>query len=135
MAPTSAFFGTTYGEAMRLLAEAHDYMAALRPEAAMVCDPATCWRLCGETIRLATRVSQIVAWLLAQRAVQAGAFLPEEPMQGQAALAELELCMEQAAEDLDGMPDCLVDLLRRSHQLYLRVARLDALARERLALA
>jgi regulator of CtrA degradation len=46
------------------------------------------------------------------------------------ALAELEVCMEQA-EALERLPPHLANLLERTHRLYIRVARLDDMVRRK----
>ena len=67
-----AFLDGTYEEALKLTREARDYLAVqesndlarLAPEARLV---ASC-----ETMRLTSRLSQVMAWLLVQKAVHAG---------------------------------------------------------------
>jgi hypothetical protein len=44
-------------------------------------------------------------------------------------LAGVRVCMEGSEEDWRGLPRRLVALLDKSHRLYVRVARLDELAR------
>ena len=85
--------------------------------------------MCLETLRLTARLTQVMAWLLAQRAVHA------EEMDLEEALAEPLagiICMEAAGRDNPDLPPRLSDLLGRSHLLYVRVARLDQLARRAL---
>ncbi len=126
----TAFFGKTYGEAMDLLVEARDYLAHREPIDRQGLVSIERLRFCGETMRLTARLTQIMAWLLAQRAVHAGELSQEEALGDHDALAEHALCMEGAAV---AMPQRLANLLDRSHKLYVRVARLDELARRQLA--
>lgn len=129
----TAFFGKTYAEAMDLLVEARDYLAHREPIDRKTLMPVERLRFCGETMRLTARLTQIMAWLLAQRAVHAGEITQAEALGDNRALAEHAICMEVAAETAEAMPRRLVLLLDRSQRLYVRVARLDELARRQLA--
>ncbi|HWI28475.1 MAG TPA: DUF1465 family protein [Stellaceae bacterium] len=126
----TAFFGKTYGEAMDLLVEARDYLAHREPIDRETLVPIDRLRFCGETMRLTARLTQIMAWLLAQRAVHAGEVSQEEALGDHRALAEHALCMDAPETE---MPRRLASLLDRSQRLYVRVARLDELARRQLA--
>jgi len=126
-AQATQFFGKTYGEAMSLLVEARDYLAHREPidrGALAVQDRLRC---CSETMRLTSRLTQVMAWLLAQRAVYEGEISLERALDGHSALAALDICMRDEATGK--LPQRLASLLERSRRLYIRVARLDELAR------
>jgi regulator of CtrA degradation len=124
-----AFFGKTYGEALALLAEVRDWLAEVEPQERRRLDPLDRLLLCRETMRLTARLTQVMAWLLAQRAVQEGEITQDEALLGHEALATLAVCMEEGGGEEAALPPPLVDLLERSRRLYVRVARLDELAR------
>ncbi len=126
----TAFFGKTYGEAMDLLVEARDYFAHREPIDRQTLPPLERLRFCRETVRLTARLTQIMAWLLAQRAVFAGEISQQDALADHRALAEVGICM--AGEPMT-VPQRLASLLDRSQRLYVRVARLDELARRQLA--
>ena len=128
----TAFFGKTYGEAMDLLTEARDYLAHREPIDRETLPPLQRLRFCSETMRLTARLTQIMAWLLAQRAVFAGEMSQQDALAEHQALADLAVCMGDEAET-GAMPQRLANLLDRSRRLYVRVARLDELARRQLA--
>ena len=129
----TAFFGKTYGDAMDLLVETRDYLAHREPiDRETLLQPVDRLRFCCETMRLTARLTQIMAWLLAQRAVHAGEMSQDEALGNHRALAELAICMEDE-ESVVAMPQRLGNLLDRSRRLYQRVARLDELARRQLA--
>ena len=127
----TAFFGKTYGEAVDLLVEARDYLAHREPIDREMLAPIERLKFCCETMRLTARLTQIMAWLLAQRAVHAGEISQQDALCDHRALADLDICME--GEEASAMPRRLTNLLDRSHRLYVRVARLDELARRQLA--
>ena len=127
-APT-AFFRKTYDEALRLLEEARGYLAVLEPLERRGLALADRLTLCTETMRMTARLTQIMAWLLMQRAVQAGEIGRDAALAETAALTDVRVCMEQADGGCEGLPRRLVGLLERSQRLYQRIARLDELAR------
>lgn len=122
-----SFLDGTYREALALTREARDYVmhqerrdkAGLPPDQQLV---ASC-----ESLRLTARLTQVVSWLLVQKAVQAG-----ELDRSQAAAPELRLsghavCTVTEPAGRIEMPSRLGELLDRSLALYSRVERLDAL--------
>jgi regulator of CtrA degradation len=128
----TAFFGKTYGEAMHLLLEARDYLTYGEPRDRALLPPLDRLRLCCETMRLTARLTEIMAWLLAQRAVHAGEISQEEALSQHRALSELKVCIDELDLADAAMPRGLASLLERSRALYIRVARLDELARRQL---
>ncbi len=126
------FFDRIYREAMGLLIEARNYLRHAQPQERRGLLPSDRLRLCCETLRLTARLTQIVAWLLAQRAAQSGEISREEALADPVTLADIAVCMAADAADETGLPSPLLDLLRRSQRLYVRVARLDSFARRSL---
>ncbi len=125
----TAFFGKTYEEAKGLLVEARNYIAYLEPADRGVLEPLDRLYLSRETMRMTARLTQIMAWLLAQRAVLAGEITSEEAIADARPLADLDVCMEEVDLAALGMPPRLVRLVDKSRHLFVRVARLDELAR------
>ncbi len=128
-APT-AFFGKTYGEALSLVVEARDYLALSEARDGSDLPPVERLVMCSETLRLTARLTQIMAWLLAQRAVHNGEISRDEALAEP--LAEVPHGRHGGwggARRRDGLPPRLSDLLGRSRRLYVRVARLDELTR------
>ena len=125
----TAFFSRTYDEALDLLEAARSYLSVLEPIDRRALPTADRLRLCSETMRMTARLTQIMAWLLSQRAVQAGEISRAEALGDQQVLTEVQVCMAQDEQAWRGLPRRLVALLDKSHRLYIRVARLDELAR------
>jgi regulator of CtrA degradation len=125
----TAFFGKTYNEARQLLEEARGYFAALEPLERRDLPVAERLKHCTETMRMTARLTQIMAWLLMQRAVHEGEITRDQALADTATLADVAVCMEPAEAEWKGLPSRLVGLLDRSERLYFRVARLDELAR------
>ena len=125
----TVFFSKTYDEALGLLEAARVYLSVLEPIDRRGLAMPERLRLCSETLRMTARLTQIMAWLLSQRAVHAGEISGTEALSDQRELAEVDVCMARGEQDWRGLPRRLVALLDRSHRLYIRVARLDEFAR------
>src|SRR3954468_16809385 len=72
--PPVAFLDRTYDEALALTRAARDCIAAgvvLPPDGA---SPAVAMAASVESMRLTTRITQVMAWCLAQKAIFAGEF-------------------------------------------------------------
>lgn len=124
--PSIAYFDSTFTEALALARDARDYFAYQEPSDAPGMDPVTRLAASCEAMRLTSRVTQMMAWLLVQKAVHAG-----ELSRAQAALSENRLgghavCLEQCQVANLRLPEALEHLLARSHGMYQRIARLDA---------
>lgn len=122
----TVFFRGTYDEAFRLLVEARDYLTYREPSerAALSLDQ----RLAAnrEAMRLTSRLTQVMAWLLVRRAVQEGEISFEDALHTDRRLDGHRVCLMQVdEEDTAPLPRGLRDLLGRSYRLYARVDRLD----------
>ena len=128
IAPT-AFFGKTFDEALTLLVQTRDYIAVGvggRPVGRTADDQL---RFARETMRVTARLTQVMAWLLIQKAVHAGEIGPCQAAGDDLRLAGQKVCTEHDETDHAGLPLSLQRLLARSHALYVRVSRLDELVR------
>jgi regulator of CtrA degradation len=125
-----AFFGKTYDEALGLLVAARDYVALTERANKARLEMSDRLRLCCETMRMTARLTQVMAWLMAQKAIYAGEMSQRELVEKQGPLSHIKICMEPGPTD--GLPSPLIGLLERSHNLYLRVARLDDRVRQQV---
>ncbi len=124
---TVTYFDSTFDEAMALTREARDYLtyqekadlASLSPVGRMA---ASC-----ESMRMTARMTQVVAWLLVQKAVHTGDLTREQAAESKFRLAGQEICDDIEPLTSEPLPDRLAELLARSHKMYQRVARLDAM--------
>ena len=121
----TAFFGRTYDESCELLRQIRDWLAGPGAVAARGLEPGPALAFAHETLRLTARLTQIMAWLLAQRAAHAGELDREELRAERWRLGARDLCLAPPPEDAAGLPEALQALLRRSEQLYVWIARLD----------
>src|SRR5271170_725762 len=127
----AVYFDRTYRETMSLLLETRDYMRFREPvdRRAMPDDQRLVVNC--EALRLTSRLTHIMAWLLIQKAVHAGEITPAEAASEDHRLAGQSVCRERTTLGDISMPPALATLLERSYHLYTRVERLDELVARR----
>jgi regulator of CtrA degradation len=112
-----------YVEAMVLADEARSYFDTAGRDDRLSLDPVDRVGFSCESLKVTTRLMQVIAWLLTQRAVAAG-----ELSRAQAGESDRRL---GPAPDTDRalfprLPEAAAELVRASEELYGRVSRLDA---------
>ena len=129
---TTTYLANLHDEALELLFETRNYVKSLRDREQSVADAnhrienADNLDLSLETMRLTSRLTQVMAWMLAQRAVLAGEITAEEGASERFRLSGQSVCLEHDLSNCGHLPEQLLGLLQQSHELYLRVSRLDA---------
>ncbi len=124
---TVAYFDSTFGEALALTREARDYLAYQEKADLSELSPVGRMAASCESMRMTARMTQVIAWLLVQKAVHAGELTHEEAAEPKYRLAGQEICDDVEPLAAEPLPERLAELLARSHQMYQRVARLDAM--------
>lgn len=133
MAEHTVFINRLYDESYSLLLEARNYFQYSPTAQALPSAPTPRDRLfvnC-QAMRLASRMTQSMAWLLAQRAVQSGELQPEQACSGAFSLGGEDICTDVDGHDDQRVPPSMRTLLQRSHSIYMRVWRLDQAARSK----
>jgi len=124
----STFFDKTYDEALALTEETHAYLSDIQGNMIVSAYPMEDLCLRCESFRLTTRLMQVVAWLLTQRAIHAGELSASEVANGvQYRLGATDVCRDDSHHRHPAIPSTLTDMLDRSLNLYIRVERLDGL--------
>jgi regulator of CtrA degradation len=126
-ADSVAFLHSTYEEALALTREARDYLAEHEPADRTLLSPETQLVACCESMRLTSRLTQVMAWLLVQRAVEAGEIERAEAARPGNRLGGQKVCAATGPVGDGVLPAGLTTLLDKSLALYNRVARLDAM--------
>jgi regulator of CtrA degradation len=122
------YFRGTYDEALDMLVEARDYVENDVAAFKYADNPPDPVAMTQETLRLTSRLTQVMAWLMAQRAMHEGEIGEEEFIQDKYRLEGQTVCLKRAIdemEDDDDLPEGLNDLMSRSYSLYSRIMRLD----------
>lgn len=130
---SAAFFNRTYDETMALLVEARNYVAYHEAVGQRNLPPEIRLQVSYETLRVTSRLTQVMAWLLAQKAVHAGELTMAQLASEEYALSGGEICSDPSGPENGSLPSGLRSLLERSHKLYIRIVRLDEQVRRSVA--
>lgn len=128
----ATYLNKTYDETMALLIEARNYVAYREPIEQRTLPFNMRLQVSYESLRVTSRLTQVMAWLLASRAVHAGELTPDALISEQFALSGGSICSDASGPENSELPRGLRSLLLRSHQLYQRVSRLEEQARRSL---
>jgi len=111
-----------YVEAMLLADEARAYFDELGRDEREALEALNRVAFSCESLKVTTRLMHIIAWLLTQRAVDAGEISPRDALSPSRRLGEAP---ETDPSLLEAMPPQAVAIINTSIDLYRRVARLD----------
>jgi regulator of CtrA degradation len=128
----TAFFGGTYDEAMALMVEARNYMAFVEHRERRKAEMMIGLRMSCEAMRVTSRLTQVMAWLMMQRAVHEGEIDMDDALSEANRLSGLDVCLDQSFGHDETLPQGLRSLLDRSLRLYQRIARLENQMLQRL---
>lgn len=112
-----------YLEAMVLTDEARSYFDVEGQQDQLLLDPRGKLGFACESLRVTTKLMQVVSWLLVQKAVQGGGVsVPERRPERLTSFYSLD---EEAIE-LDLLPERALEIALATNDLYDRVRRLDS---------
>lgn len=112
-----------YVEAMLLADEARAYFDEIGRDERDMLEAINRVAFSCESLKVTTRLMHIIAWLLTQRAVDAGELAPRDAL---APSRRLGTAPETADETIAAMPMQAAAIMLTSIDLFRRVARLDA---------
>ena len=127
---SGAFFDKTYNETLDLLQEARNYIAFQCPMESRNLVPLARLLVSQETMRISCRLTQVMAWLLAQRAVQAGEISEHRALTDEFSLGATQICLDDRWLADERLPAALRRLMQRSLDVYCRVQRLEDMQRQ-----
>lgn len=119
---TPKLIDSLYVEAMLLADEARAYFDQHGRDDRLSLDPIVRVGFSCESLKVTTRLMHVIAWLLTQRAVEAGEI---SQMQARKPARRLGDAAESDLELVKRLPDSAVRLIQSSRDLYARVHRLD----------
>lgn len=121
---TIVFLPRIYDETLMLLAESHQYFEHQGAMQQRLMGERRRAMYISEMSRITLRLSCVMAWLLARRAVLEGT-LSQDSADHNHRLECRDVCMHQHIEAESLLPDTMGEILDRTYELYVRVARLD----------
>jgi regulator of CtrA degradation len=119
---TPKLIDSLYVEAMVLADEARSYFDRHGRDERESLDPLIRVGFSCESLKVTTRLMHVIAWLLTQRAVEAGEL---SRAQAQRPARRLGEAPESDAELLPKLPESALALISASRELYARIERLD----------
>ena len=131
LAQQPAVFTHTYDETLEMIVEARNYMAYIRPREEKFEKGLPDLYFSCEALRVTSRLTQVMAWLMMQRAVQDGEISLAEALRDPNRLSGIDICLDATSSDDARLPMGLRSLLDRSYRLYQRVSRLEEMVRSR----
>ena len=127
---TVTFIDRNFDDVLSLMVEARNYIAYGQPAEKTGLAPEAQLQISYETMRVTARLVRAAAWLSIEKAVRKGEISREDSLGEEFALTMVEACADPAGPDDEALPKALRSLLDRSYKLYMRIARLEALARD-----
>ena len=122
-----AFTEKTYHDAIALVSEVVSYLENQGIADRDALDPQGRTIFAAESMRLTTRLMQVVSWFLTQRAVQSGELTQEQANDPSNRLGAVDLCLNEGMQGVENLPAGIRDLLNRSHGLFEQVCRVEAM--------
>ena len=119
-----------YKDALTLLRQSREYMHEYGQMDFMSVSIENGLALASETSRITSRLTQIVAWYLAQEAYLKGEINLSEARSEDYKVEMLDSLLDEQGELNPITPETLKYLLKSSRNLYMRVARLDEFFRK-----
>ena len=127
---TVTFIDRNFDDVLSMMVEARNYIAYGQPAEKTGLAPEAQLQISFETMRVTARLVRAAAWLSIEKAVRKGEITREDALGDEFALTTVEACLDPSGPDDEALPKALRSLLDRSYRLYMRIARLEALARE-----
>ena len=119
---TPKLIDSLYVEAMVLADEARAYFDRHGRDDRLALDPIVRVGFSCESLKVTTRLMHVIAWLLTQRAVEAGEISSAQARKPARRLGE---AVDTDDELLPNLPESALRLIKASQDLYARVYRLD----------
>ena len=124
----TVFFNRTYDEALELVIQTRNYVAYKENQDQAGLNVCERIQVSCETMRVTTRLTHIMSWLMMQKAVFNGEMSLEEALHMADPLSEEDVCLLKDHEDYSFLSLRLHELLDQSLALYMRVCRLESSA-------
>ncbi len=129
MLDSASFIEARLDGAHSLLHSTHEYIKWQAPLDVEELDSEVVYKISAEALRVTVRMTQIIAWLMLQKAVLEGELTQKEFLSEEYRVLQGLQCTEKGAEEDDDVPPRLRDLLKESRELYTRILRLDKIVR------
>ncbi|MGD1954561.1 MAG: DUF1465 family protein [Sphingomonadales bacterium] len=114
-----------YDEALRLAEESRTYFSRYSKTDRAELGPIDRVLYTAESLRISTRLMQVISWSMVRKAVVTGDMTAEDARKPERQLDDLELCAGSDPRSLRKLPRAVVILSHRSLNIYKRALRLQ----------
>lgn len=128
---TRLWLDKIYRETMDLLEEAKHYHAYKFKRQVRHLVPVKRLEITKESLRVTSRLSHTMAWLMAEKAIINEELLRAEFEKSIKPLSEEDTCVQPPDIPIDDCPNGLISLMDRSFDLFMRATRLEAMLRNK----
>lgn len=120
----SALLESLYQEVLNLVSRTSDFVGALKAGTigGLSVDGGPAYTV--ESMRHTTRLMQVMAWLLTQRAVETGEMTPAEAAEPKYRLGAADICLAQPIAGAERLPKPFREMTAQSTAIYRRIKRL-----------
>jgi regulator of CtrA degradation len=119
------FMDASMDKAKKLMQAIHHYIKWKAPLEVEHMSQENRFKVSCEAMRVAVRVTEVMGWLMLQKAILAGEISREELLSEKCHFLKEENCLDHSSEaDLE-LPRRLRELLKESRELYARIMRLE----------
>jgi len=112
-------------KAKKLMQSIHHYIKWKAPLEVEHMSQENRFKVSCEAMRVAVRLTEVMGWLMLQKAILEGEVSREELLSEQCHFLKGENCLDDSSEINLELPRRLRELLRESRELYLRIMRLE----------
>lgn len=127
-----SYINISIKEAYKLLESTHDYVKWQAPLDVQNMYKEETLKLSCEAMRITVRMTQIISWLMLQKAILSGDITREEASSDAFCVLQGKTCLEEEGENDMDLPFRLRELLKESRKFYVRILRLDERSRDPL---
>ena len=124
-----AYIDLKLQKAHALLQATHDYIKWQAPLDIKRMDSTQAFKVSSEAMRITIRMTQIIGWLMLQKAVLEEELSRDEVLSEECRVLRGQHCLENTLADDTTLPPRLRELLQESCDFYLQVTRLDKISR------
>lgn len=114
--------------ANELLQETHRYIKWQAPLDIESMSRNDKFKVSREAMRITVRISQIIGWLMLQKAILEGEIFRDDILSDKLHILQGKGCLDSSSETDPYLPPRLQELLKESRELYLRTMRLEEIS-------
>lgn len=122
------FIDSIFNNANKLIRETHNYIKWQAPLDIEYKSREELFKMSCEAMRVAVRMTQIMGWLMLQKAILEGDISRKEIFSSNCHILQGKMCLESSSEIDQQIPPRLRELLKESRQLYLQIMKLEEIS-------